>query len=130
MSALEFYVVSFKSSVAGREDRAVWWCFLSVLHGVPPQRCLPDRVPGPHPWGLGRTSLKLSLPRHLFKSSLRAGPCSGAVRGVVHLLAASCSPPISRRLLQFGMRWLASPLRNHHAIKEFFLEICVPMGSN
>lgn len=53
-----------------------------------------------------------------------------SMRGTVCLLVASCSPPLSRRLLKFGVRWPASPLCNHHAIKEFFLEICVPMGSN
>lgn len=67
-----------------------------------------------------------------FRSQAASGPVpvTEQMRGAVRLLAASCLPPITWRLLKFGVRWPASPLRNYHAIKEFFLEICVPMGSN
>lgn len=57
-------------------------------------------------------------------------PWDQAAEGRCALADGILLAPISRRLLKFGVRWLASPLHNHHAIKEFFLEICVPMGSN
>lgn len=81
MSASEFEVVSFKSAVAGIEAGVVWWRCLGLPHGVPLQRCSQDHVPGLHPWGRGRTSLKLSTCRHLLGGSLRAGLCDPVGEG-------------------------------------------------
>lgn len=116
--------------MAGIEDGAAWWCFLGLC---PTKETLAGPRPRPTPLGV-RAERARSPPFPGICSEAASGPAAPTelVRSAVPVPvpAASGSPPVSRRLLKFGVRWLASPLRNHHAIKEFFLEICVPMGSN
>lgn len=85
---------------------------------------LRDRVPG-CTRSLGGTARPL-----LRRQLLRRGPWGRAGEGSCAGAGGFLLTPVSRRLLKFGVCGLAPPLRNHHAIKEFFLEICVPMGSN
>lgn len=89
------------------------WHFVSALWR--PAEAAPGPHSGPH-----------IQSRQLLSSRLRAGsPRRSRMHAGCMVLA-----PIIRRLLKFGVCWLASLLRKHHAIKEIFLEICVPIGSN
>ena len=127
---------TFKSLVAEMEEGVAWWCFLGLLHGIPLKWCFSseDHVKlGPRAAlaGLGQDQPKHFIHRQLFRGTLRADPCLllswwGALPGGIPVPPT----PNSRRLLKFGVHWLALPLHSHHAVKEFFLEIFVPMGSN